>query len=155
VRHTLATLALVALTLGTSGCGGDDGPAGSGSGSSFSSQGASETAVLRLEPGPAAKCLMPSARALKGLDVAFSGTVTSVEGNEATLDVDHWYAGGDEPRAVVRTSERTISEPGLFDLEKGQRYLISGSRGTVSLCGFSAPWSPDLERLYAQAFANS
>jgi hypothetical protein len=147
VRRTLATLALVGLAMGTSGCGGDD------STSDPSSKGTPEVTVLKLEPGVSAKCMMPNARTLRGFTEAFSGTVTRVEGAEATLDVDHWYAGGDAPEVVVQTSEKPITEAGLFDLEKGKRYLISGSQGSVSLCGFSAAWSPDLERLYAQAFA--
>jgi hypothetical protein len=147
VRRTLATLALLCLALSTSGCGGGD------STSDPSAKGTPDVTILKLEPGLGAKCMMPSARTLRGFTEAFSGTVTRVEGTEATLDVDHWYAGGDAPQVVVQTSKRPISEAGLFDLEKGKRYLISGSQGSVSLCGFSAPWSPDLERLYAQAFA--
>jgi len=147
VRRTLATLALVGLALVTSGCGGGD------STSDPSSRGTPEVTVLKLEPGVGAKCMMPSARTLRGFTEAFSGTVTRVEGTEATLEVDHWYAGGDAPEVVVQTTERPISEAGLVDLEQGKRYLISGSQGSVSLCGFSAAWSPDLERLYAQAFA--
>jgi hypothetical protein len=147
VRSTLASLAVVGLVLGTSGCGGDD------SASEPSAEGTPEVTVLKLEPGISAKCMMPSARTLRGFTEAFSGTVIRVEGTEATLDVDHWYAGGDAPEVVVQISERPISEAGLVDLEKGERYLISGSQGSVSLCGFSAAWSPDIERLYAQAFA--
>ena len=147
MRRTLAGLAVAGLALVISGCGGDH------STSEPSSKGTPEETVLQLEQGVTAKCLMPSARVLKGFAEAFSGTVTRIEGDEATLDVDHWYAGGDAPQVVVRSTERTISEQGLFDLEVGQRYLISGRQGSVSLCGFSAPWSPDLERLYAQAFA--
>jgi hypothetical protein len=147
VRRTLATLALVGLALGTSGCGGAD------STSDPSATSTPDVTVLKLEPGVSAKCMMPSARILRGFTEAFSGTVTRVEGTEATLDVDRWYAGGDAPEVVVQTSRRPISEAGLFDLEKGKRYLISGTQGSVSLCGFSAAWSPDLERLYAQAFA--
>jgi hypothetical protein len=146
VRTTLAALAALAL-LPLGGCGGDD------SASEPAARGTPDVTVLKLEPGVTAKCMMPSARTLRGFTEAFSGSVTRVQGTEATLEVDHWYAGGDAPEVVVQTSKTPISEAGLFDLEKGKRYLISGSQGSVSLCGFSAAWSPDLERLYAQAFA--
>ena len=37
--------------------------------------------------------------------------------------------------------------------EKGERYLVAASGdGRVMLCGFSAPYSERLARLYGQAF---
>ncbi len=146
VRTTLVALAVLAATTLVSGCGGDD------TSSEPSDKGTPEAVVLKLEGGIGAKCMMPNAKTLSGFSEAFSGSVTTVEGNEATVEVDHWYAGGDAPQVVVQTMDRPISEAGLFDLEEGKRYLISGSQGAVSLCGFSAAWSPDLERLYQRAF---
>lgn len=146
--RTLATLAVLATLSLVAGCGGD------GESSEPSDQGTPDATVLKLESGVQAKCMMPNAKTLSGFTEAFSGTTTEVAGNEATLDVDHWYAGGDAPQVIVQTSDRTISEAGLFDLEEGQRYLVSANQGVVSLCGFSAAWSPDLERLYQKAFGS-
>jgi len=159
VRRALAVLAAVAATTLVSGCGGDDSPSSepaaqdTAEDTAEGTPGTPQAVVLMLDARVATKCIMPNAKTLSGFTEAFDGTVTKVDGNEATLDVDHWYAGGDDaPQVVVHTVDRQISEAGLFELEEGKRYLISGQEGGVSLCGFSAAWSPDLERLYQQAF---
>ena len=152
LRRVLVALTAVAVAVLVAGCGGDDSSSGA-SEPAGSGPGTPEAIVLQLDPAVATKCIMPNAKTLSGFTEAFDGTVTKVDGNEATLDVDHWYAGGDDaPQVIVQTVDGGMSEAGLFELEEGKRYLISGQEGGVSLCGFSAAWSPDLESLYQKAF---
>jgi len=142
--------AVLSLTVLLSACSGSDDPASEGPEPSATA----ESIVLTLGGGTGAKCIMPNPDTLSGFADAFSGTVTEVHGNEAVLLVDHWYVGGEADRVVVRTSDGAITEAGLRDLREGQRYLISGDQGTVSLCGFSDRWSPRLERMYDEAFGS-
>ncbi|WP_395690945.1 hypothetical protein [Nocardioides sp.] len=100
-----------------------------------------------------AKCLVPNAETLAQQDVAFDGTVSSITDGTVTLDVTHWYAGGDTDLARVKAPPEELQElVGAVRFEPGGRYLVSASDGQVTVCGFSAPWSSELADLYQQAF---
>jgi hypothetical protein len=131
----------------------DSGPPTAGD--SPSTSGASVTELTA--PGAAAtsgRCLPPSAEALGGADVAFEGTVEEIDGDLVTLRVARWYAGPDTDLVTVRgPSEDMQSLLAAVDFQDDGRYLVAGSAdGSVMVCGFSAPFSERLERLYVQAF---
>jgi hypothetical protein len=89
------------------------------------------------------------------VELAFEGTVTAVDGAQATLTVDRWYRGGDAE--VVTVTSPDDSETALLGgvtLDEGSTYLISASDGAVRSCGQSGPASPELEALFAEAFGS-
>jgi hypothetical protein len=99
------------------------------------------------------KCMVPNAEAMAGADVAFDGTVTSIVGDQVTLEPSHWYAGDPTDRVVVTApSEQLQQVTSAVIFQAGGRYLVSATDGRVSLCGFSAPYTPDLAAVYAAAF---
>ncbi len=113
--------------------------------------------VLHLSaPAPdQGRCAMVSAMMLGNMETAFDGTVTSMSGDSVTLEVGHWYRGGDEdlvtveaPGAELRALIQAVS------FEDGGRYLVTANEGVVTVCGFSAPYSEDLAALYAEAFGS-
>ena len=123
-----------------------------------SGPGSGPVTTLSIEEQGQARCMVPSAEVLAGKDVAVLGTVRSADDETVVLDVDRWYAGPpDGPE--TDTVEVDAVEPALQDLllapdlEPGEQYLISATNGLVSLCGFSGPATPELEALYAEAFA--
>ena len=99
-----------------------------------------------------ASCLPVDAAILADMPVAFAGTATAVEGETATLDVDRWYAGGEADAVQLRATPGQAALIDGFDVEVGERYLISASEGTVSFCGFSGPVTPELTSLFEEAF---
>ena len=116
------------------------------------------TTVTRLQaPAPAAyqaRCMVPTAPMIAQQSVAFAGTVEAISGDVVTLRPTHFYAG--TPTDLVK-----VQAPPAADLQalvqavhfkQGERYLVSATRGEVTICGFSAPWSPELAGVYAQAF---
>lgn len=122
--------------------------------------GAIEPTVTELNaPGAAAytaRCMVPNAETLSGKSVAFDGTVLAIDGDVVTLETTTWYAG--EPTDLVE-----VTAPGeelekllvAVSFEAGQRYLVAADQqGDVMVCGFSAPWSSDLEQVYVDAFAS-
>ena len=158
-RILLAAPLLVALAF-LSACGGD---AGSGSDGSTADTGTSSPAaegtndvgplVLTSDGSVAGKCAMPSAETLATFDTAFSGTVTAIEGGTATLEVDRWYAGGETPTVSVEAPSKDLEDLLLaVDFEEGKTYLVSATDTRVTLCGFTAEESPELEAMYAEAF---
>ncbi|MFC6345661.1 hypothetical protein ACFP8W_26985, partial [Nocardioides hankookensis] len=112
--------------------------------------------VTRLDvpaTGGEAKCAVPSAELLAGADVAFDGVVTGIAGDQVTLEPSHWYAGLPTDTVVVTApSEQMQQVASGVEFRKGDRYLVSASSGTVSLCGFSAPYSDELAAIYGEAF---
>ncbi|WP_139977596.1 hypothetical protein [Nocardioides litoris] len=86
--------------------------------------------------------------------VAVDATVTSISGSLVTLEPSRWYAGDPTDEVVVRAPG-----PGVEALlaavafEEGERYLVSATDGVVTVCGFSAPWTPELAGVYDEAFS--
>lgn len=100
-------------------------------------------------------CIAFSPEMLTPMEVAFDGTVTEIGDGTVTLDVSHWYKGGDADAVELSVpsgdSASTVSIDGV-QFEQGGRYLVSASDGTVTSCGFSGPWSAELEQGFKDAF---
>ena len=111
------------------------------------------TLALTADGSVASKCAMPSAETLSTFDTAFSGTVTSIEGGTVTLEVDQWYAGGDASTVTVESPSKDLQDLLMaVDFEEGKTYLVSATDDRVTLCGFTAEETPELEAMYAEAF---
>ena len=96
---------------------------------------------------------MVSARLIALQQTAFEGTVTALDDRLVTLSVEHWYRGGDADQVTIAATPaylRALLQGA--DFEMGERYLVSASDGTVSVCGFTAPYSDELAALYAEAY---
>jgi hypothetical protein len=157
-RRTARLLPVVAaaLAVALSGCGSEDDPAATTDPTTSESPSASTSAepvVLTADGSNAGKCAMPSAEVLSTFDTAFEGTVTSVDGGAATLEVDQWYAGGDAPTVTVEAPSKALEDLLMaVDFQEGQTYLVSADGDRVTLCGFTAETTPELQALYAEAF---
>jgi hypothetical protein len=136
-----AAAAGVGVVVGTGGGGGVAGPP--------------TTLALSLPATGAASgaCLAFDEATLRGMPVAFSGTVTATGGDRVALDVDHWYRGGDADRVTleVPAGQSSAALDGV-DFRSGERYLVSATDRTVSTCGYSGPATPQLEDAYRRAF---
>lgn len=113
------------------------------------------TVIAAPDPGAySARCMAPTAELIGTQGMAFDGTVTSIDEGVVQLEVGHWFHGGDgNPTVEVRAPAdalQTLLSAVAF--EEGERFLVSASRGSVTVCGLSAPYSPRLERLYERAF---
>lgn len=98
-------------------------------------------------------CIRFSVEILAQMPVAFGGTVVDSGNDQILLDVDHWYRGGEADQvALVSPDHLTISLEGGIDFQRGERYLVTATSGTVNFCGFSAPWSQSLADSFAAAF---
>lgn len=101
---------------------------------------------------PMAMCIMFSVEELAKMPVAFEGTVTAVEGETITLDVDEWFKGGDAGHVVLHAPAGMEALIAGFPFEVGGQYLITAFDGNVNYCGFSGPSTPELRTAYEQAF---
>jgi hypothetical protein len=129
--------------------GSDEPEAGSGD---RSGAGSTSTTELVAEPSTE-RCMTPNVEVLRLQTVAFDGVVRSVTGGEATLEPSHFYAGDETAQVVVQAPDRDLQALlAAVDFREGERYLVAASDGRVTLCGFSGPYTEELERLYQGAF---
>lgn len=152
-------LLLVVVMASLSACGADSGPADQPDQGSAAEQadgadgGPAGTLALTADGSVAAKCAMPSAEILSTFDTAFAGTVTSLDGGTATLSVDQWYAGGEADTVTVESPSKDLQDLLMaVDFQDGKSYLVSATDTRVTLCGFTAEQSPELQALYDAAF---
>ena len=113
------------------------------------------TTLIVPKPDLAAMCMQLTPETVGQMQVAFDGTVSSIEGEEVTLDVTKWYVGGDtdQVKLVQNSPDAMIALEGDIQLEQGQRYLVTAHDGQVNGCGFTALWSQELQDIFDQAFA--
>jgi hypothetical protein len=105
-------------------------------------------------PLSASMCIQFSPDILAEMPVAFSGTVASVGADTVTLDVDHWYRGGDASSVEIgRLDESAIALVGIPAFSVGDRFLVTATDGVVNACGYTAPWSSDMAAVFDSAFS--
>lgn len=158
LRSALVVPALVLAMAGLAACGGDDGAedrSGGTTGSSDTGSGSgSDTLALTADGAAAGKCAVPSAEVLATFDTAFAGTVTSLDDGTATLSVDEWYAGDEASTVTVQSPSKDLADLLMaVEFEQGKTYLVSARGDRVTLCGFTAEQSPELQAMYDEAFA--
>jgi hypothetical protein len=149
---TAAVVGVVGVVLLIGGLGGEGGSGGGG--------------VVPVEPDqpttlalslPAAdepiRCRPFEVALLRGMPVAFEGTVTAVEERWVTLDVGRWYKGGDADRVTIHVpGGPSALSLDLVEFRSGERYLVTATNGTVNGCGLSGRATPELEAAFAEAF---
>jgi predicted small secreted protein len=159
----LLPAAVAVLALALSGCSGDGATedasgatAGSSSPSEADGGSASATELTVDTAAGSGRCMVPNAEALATQTTAFEGTVTSLQEGTATLEVDRWLAGGESEQVTVAAPDDDLRALlSAVEFEVGKTYLVSAhERGQVTLCGFTAEKSPELEAMYTEAFAS-
>lgn len=144
----LAVAAVAALVLAVAGSiaflGGPDAPPGA------------EGPRLELNAGgedALAMCIAFSPEELENVaELAFAGTVTSVEGPIVTLAVDEWFRGGDAAEVVLNAPQGLEALIGGIPFAVGDQYLITAQGGDVNYCGFSGVATADYRAAFDEAF---
>jgi hypothetical protein len=103
---------------------------------------------------PMAMCIQFSVEELAKAQVAFEGTVSSVDGDAVTLDVDAWFTGGDAAQVVLNAPQGLEALIDGFAFEEGAQYLITAYDGNVNYCGFSAKSTPEMRAAFEEAFGS-
>lgn len=111
-----------------------------------------ELALAVPAPDTMQMCMQFSVDGLRPMELAFSGTVTEVEGETARIETDRWYKGGDADVVTLEAPSADVLLEGGITLAEGERYLITATGGTVSSCGFSGPWTAEMAAAYDEAF---
>jgi hypothetical protein len=101
---------------------------------------------------PMAMCIVFSVEELARAPLAFEGTVAAVEGDTVTLDVDHWFRGGDAGQVILNAPQGMEALIAGIPFEVGGQYLITAYDSIVNYCGFSGPSTPEFRAAFEQAF---
>ena len=111
-------------------------------------------AALELSLGDAAlqSCIAFDVAFLADMETAFEGTVTDVQGEQVTLEVDQWFTAGDATVVELHAPTGLQALIGGIEFESGGQYLISAEGGNVSYCGFSGPSTPEFRAAFVEAF---
>ena len=96
-------------------------------------------------------CLPFNIDVLRGVPLAFGGTVTQVREGSVQIAVDHWYKGVSADIVTVATPPANTSV-GTADFTQGKRYLVTATNGTVNVCGLTGEATPELTQAFNQAF---
>lgn len=151
VVHLRTLLVTLVAVTGMAACGTDADPEPTVE--ETTSEAAAQPVELTADGSAAGKCVAPNAETLASFDTAFAGTVTSLDGGTATLEVEQWYTGGDSDIVTVKAPSEELDQLLMaVDFQEGKSYLVSATGGRVTLCGFTAEASPALQALYDEAF---
>jgi hypothetical protein len=99
-----------------------------------------------------ASCIQLSADILADMPVAFQGTVTSIDGEVVTLDVDRWFTDGTATTVLVTAPAGLEALIGSVPFEQGGSFLVTATDGVVNYCGYSGPATPELTAIFEAAF---
>jgi hypothetical protein len=104
--------------------------------------------------GGAASCLVYDPANLPNFDSVFDGTVTAVDGDQVTFDVNEGWKGADGTTTLtVPQVDIAISGP-LPAMKVGDRYLVTASGSTISACGYTLDYDADTAASWAAAFGS-
>jgi hypothetical protein len=102
--------------------------------------------------GGAASCLAYDPASLPTNDVVFDGTVTAVNGDQVTFDVNEgWKGAAGSITMTAPVVDIAISGP-MPDFQVGGRYLVSGFGTTMNACGYTLDYDADTAAEWGAAF---
>lgn len=103
--------------------------------------------------GGAASCIVYDPSTLPTYEIVFDGTVTAVDGNQVTFDVNEGWKGA-EGSITLTAPEADIALTGpLPDFQVGGRYLVTAFGDTINACGYTLDYDADTAADWAAAFA--
>lgn len=102
--------------------------------------------------GGMASCLVYDPANLPTFDVVFDGTVTAIDGDQVTFDVNDGWKGVDGS-VTLTAPEANIALVGpMPDFEAGGRYLVTAAGSTINACGYTLAYDADSAAAWAAAF---
>jgi len=97
-----------------------------------------------------------SPEAVASRDFAFDGTLTAIDGDQATFTVNEAFSAGPSTGSSVTLtaagmSGTSISSAGGPTLTIGERYLVAGDDTFVWACGFTQPYDESVAAQWSEA----
>jgi hypothetical protein len=100
-----------------------------------------------------ASCLAYDPANLPTFEIVFDGTVTAVDGDRVTFDVNAGWKGADGSITLTAPDADVALVGPLPDFEVGGRYLVTAYGSTINACGYTLAYDADTAAAWAAAFA--
>jgi hypothetical protein len=99
-----------------------------------------------------ASCIMYDPAILPTMEIVFDGTVTAVDGDQVTFDVNTGWKGA-EGRVTLTAPHTEVSLLGpMPDFTVGERYLVTAAGTNVNACGYTLDYDAATAATWAAAF---
>lgn len=103
--------------------------------------------------GGVASCLVYDPASLPTFEIVFDGTVTAVDGDQVTFDVNTGWKGADGSVTLTAPEANVALTGPLPDFEVGGRYLVTAFGSTINACGYTLDYDAGTAADWDAAFA--
>jgi hypothetical protein len=103
--------------------------------------------------GGVASCLVYDPANLPTFEIVFDGTVTAIDGDQITFDVNEGWKGADGSITLTAPEVNVALTGPLPEFEVGGRYLVTAAGSTINACGYTLDYDADTAAAWAAAFA--
>ena len=104
--------------------------------------------------GGMAMCLAYDPATLPTFETVFDGTVTAIDGDQVTFDVNTGWKGADGNVTLTAPDTDVALTGSTPDFEVGGRYLVTAFESTVNGCGYTLDYDADTAATWAAAFGS-
>ena len=102
--------------------------------------------------GGMASCLMYDPATLPTFEIVFDGTVSAIEGDQVTFDVNEGWKGADGSVTLTAPQAEVALTGPLPEFAVGGRYLVTAAGSTINSCGYTLDYDADTAADWAAAF---
>ena len=102
--------------------------------------------------GGLASCLVYDPANLPTFDIAFDGTVTAVDGDQVTFDVNEGWKGADGSITLTAPDTDVTLLGEMPDFGVGGRYLVTAAGSNINSCGYTLDYDAATAAAWAAAF---
>lgn len=102
--------------------------------------------------GGMASCLVYDPANLPTFDKVFDGTVTAVDGDQVTFDVNTGWKGADGSVTLTAPAVDIALLGPMPEFKVGSRYLVTTAGSNINACGYTLDYDPATAAAWAAAF---
>jgi hypothetical protein len=99
-----------------------------------------------------ASCLAYDTAELPRMEIVFDGTVTAIDGDRVTFDVNEGWKGAEGSITLADPNADVALLGEMPDFEVGGRYLVTATGDTMNACNYTLDYSADEAADWAAAF---
>ncbi|MEW6223649.1 MAG: hypothetical protein AB1627_03375 [Chloroflexota bacterium] len=103
--------------------------------------------------GGMASCLVYDPASLPTFEIVFDGTVTAVDGDQVTFDVNTGWKGADGTITLTAPDANPALTGPLPEFAVGGRYLVTAAGSTINACGYTLDYDAQTAAEWGAAFA--
>jgi hypothetical protein len=103
--------------------------------------------------GGVASCLFYDPANLPTFDIVFDGTVTDLDGDQITFDVNEGWKGANGSITLTAPQVDVALVGPIPDFQVGGRYLVSAAGSTINACNYTLDYDAATAAAWAAAFA--